>query len=193
MPACGRGRSHSGQDRQSLPGWSKAPGEVTRAIFTLVNKSQTTRFEDIVIEATNARSKAWSRSIPRAKCSRQISRVQPFEPGQGDAQGRRGPDGALRSPCAAIFMTAAPSSSRRWRARQRQAAARQGHRLDVKLGTVAWISRRDAARHDLRASRRGGIINNFALHCQARTRYATAWRSARAGDEWPPGGVHRDK
>ena len=34
-----------------LPGWSKAPGEVARATFTLINKSQAMRLEDILIEA----------------------------------------------------------------------------------------------------------------------------------------------
>ena len=34
-----------------LPGWSKAPGEVARATFTLINKSQAMRFEDVLIEA----------------------------------------------------------------------------------------------------------------------------------------------
>ena len=72
-----------------LPGWSKAPGEAARATFTLVNKSQATRFEDMVIEAPNASVKGMvevDSSGEVVVCK--FPGVQPCEPGQGDAQGR---------------------------------------------------------------------------------------------------------
>jgi hypothetical protein len=37
-----------------LPGWVKLPGKSSRAVFNVVQKPQSTRFEDIVIEAPNA-------------------------------------------------------------------------------------------------------------------------------------------
>ena len=38
-----------------MPGWVKPAGKPSRATFTLVNKRQATRFEDLVIEARACR------------------------------------------------------------------------------------------------------------------------------------------
>ena len=148
-----------------LPGWSKAPGEVTRASFTLINKTQTTRFEDVVIEGSNASVKGM---VEVNSAGEVLSASFPvFSLATRDKvtlKADRGSDGALRVTVRGDVydgrafvksMMAGPSNGKQQPDKDID--------VDIKLGTVLGFHGETLRGLDLRASRRGGIINNFAL------------------------------
>jgi hypothetical protein len=148
-----------------LPGWSKAPGEAARATFTLINKSQTTRFEDVVIEAPNASVKG---TLEVDSAGEVLAASFPvFSLSNRDKvtlKADRGPDGALRVTVrgdvydgrAFIKSTmSGPSNGKQQPDKDVD--------IDIKLGTVLGFHGETLRGLDLRASRRGGIITNFAL------------------------------
>jgi hypothetical protein len=151
-----------------LPGWSKAPGEVARATFTLVNRSQASRFEDIVIEAPNASVKGMvevdssgdviSANFPVFSLSNRDKAALKAE---------RGPDGTLR-----VTLRGDIYDGRGF-VKSAMAGSANGKRqpdkdidLDVKLGTVAGFHGETLRGLDLRVSRRSGIITSFALNAK---------------------------
>jgi hypothetical protein len=151
-----------------LPGWSKSPGEVARATFTLVNRSQASRFEDIVIEAPNASVKGMvevdssgdviSANFPVFSLSNRDKATLKAE---------RGPDGTLR-----VTLRGDIYDGRGF-VKSAMAGAANGKRqpdkdidLDVKLGTVAGFHGETLRGLDLRVSRRSGIITSFALNAK---------------------------
>jgi hypothetical protein len=148
-----------------LPGWSKAAGEAARASFTLINKPQMTRFEDVAIEAPNASVKG---TVEIDSAGEVLTASFPiFSLSNRDKvtlKADRGPDGALRVTVRGdvydgrgfIKSTmAGPSNGKQ--------QPEKDIDLDVKLGTVMGFHGETLRSLDLRASRRGGIITNFAL------------------------------
>jgi len=148
-----------------LPGWSKASGEAARATFTLINKSQSTRFEDMVIEAPNASVKG----MVEVDSSGEVlaANFPVFSLSSRDKatlKADRGPDGALR-----VTLRGDVYDGRGF-VKSTMAGPSNGKQqpdkdidLDIKLGTVLGFHGETLRGLDLRASRRGGIITNFAL------------------------------
>jgi hypothetical protein len=148
-----------------LPGWSKAPGEAARATFTLVSKSQATRFEDMVIEAPNASVKG----MVEVDSSGEIlsANFPVFSLANRDKatlKAERAPDGPLR-----VTLRGDVYDGRGF-VKLAMAGPANGKQqpdkdidFDVKLGTVVGFHGETLRGLDLRASRRGGVITNFAL------------------------------
>jgi hypothetical protein len=148
-----------------LPGWSKAPGEAARATFTLVSKSQATRFEDMVIEAPNASVKG----MVEVDSSGEIlsANFPVFSLANRDKatlKAERAPDGTLR-----VTLRGDVYDGRGF-VKLAMAGPANGKQqpdkdidFDVKLGTVVGFHGETLRGLDLRASRRGGVITNFAL------------------------------
>jgi hypothetical protein len=148
-----------------LPGWSKAPGEATRATFALISKSQTTRFEDVSIEGPNASVKGMveldsagdvlAASFPVFGLSNRD---------RATLKADRGPDGALR-----VTVRGDVYDGRAF-VKSMLAGPGQGKQqpdkdidVDIKIATVLGFHGETLRGLDLRASRRSGIITNFAL------------------------------
>jgi hypothetical protein len=148
-----------------LPGWSKAPGEAARATFTLINKSQATRFEDMVIEAPNTSVKG----VVEVDSSGDVlsANFPVFSLSNRDKatlKAERGPDGTLRVTVRGDvydgrgFVKSAMAGPANGKQQQDKDID-----LDVKLGTVVGFHGETLRSLDLRVSRRGGIITNLAL------------------------------
>jgi hypothetical protein len=148
-----------------LPGWSKAPGEAARATFTLINKPQGTRFEDILIEAPGGSVKGMvevdsagdvvAANFPAFSLSNRD---------KATLKADRGPDGTLR-----VTLRGDVYDGRGF-VKSALAGPANGKQqpdkdidLDIKLGTVLGHHGETLRSLDLRVSRRGGIITNFAL------------------------------
>src|SRR5271166_771836 len=148
-----------------LPGWSKAPGEAARATFTLISKSQATRFEDLVIESPNASAKG----VVEVDSSGQVlsANFPVFSLSNRDKatlKAERGPDGTLRVTVRGDVYDgrgfvkstmAGPSNGKKQQEKDID--------LDVKLGTVVGFHGETLRSLDVHVSRRGGIITSFAL------------------------------
>jgi hypothetical protein len=148
-----------------LPGWSKAAGEAARATFTLINKPQATRFEDVVIEGPNTSVKGM---VEVDSAGEVLAASFPvFSLSSRDKvtlKADRGPDGALRVAVRGDVYDgrAFVKSTMAGPANGKQQADKDID-VDVKLGTVLGFHGETLRGLDLHASRRGGIITNFAL------------------------------
>ena len=80
-----------------LPGWVKLPGKSSRAVFNVVQKPQSTRFEDIVIDGGGVSIKG---SLEVDQNGDLINANFPtYSPSEGDKtslKAERGPDGVLK-------------------------------------------------------------------------------------------------
>jgi hypothetical protein len=151
-----------------LPGWSKAPGEAAHATFALVSKSQGTRFEDILIEATNTTVKG---AVEVDSSGDVVSANFPvFSLSNRDKaalKADRTPDGTLRVTLRGdlydgrAFVKSALSGPANGKPQPDRDID-----LDVKLGTVVGFHGETLRGMDLRLSRRSGIITTFALNAK---------------------------
>ena len=102
-----------------LPGWVKMPGKSGKATFNVVQKAQSTRFEDIVVEGGGVSIKG---SLEVDQNGELMNANFPvYSPTEGDKtslRAERTPMAWSRSRCAAMCSTAAASSNRRSRARK---------------------------------------------------------------------------
>jgi len=151
-----------------LPGWSKAPGEAAHATFALVSKSQGTRFEDVLIEATNTTVKG---AVEVDASGDVVSANFPvFSLSNRDKaalKADRTPDGTLRVTLRGdlydgrAFVKSALSGPVNGKPQPDRDID-----LDVKLGTVVGFHGETLRGMDLRLSRRSGIITTFALNAK---------------------------
>jgi hypothetical protein len=151
-----------------LPGWSKAAGEAAHATFALVSKSQSTRFEDIVIESTNTVVKGM---VEVDASGDVVSASFPvFSPSSRDKatlKADRAADGTLRVALRGDLYDgrgfvksalAGPSNGKPQPDRDID--------LEIKLGTVVGFHGETLRGLDLRLSRRSGVIMAFALNAK---------------------------
>ncbi len=156
-----------------LPGWTKPSGKASRATFAMITKPGTpgTRFEDMVIEAPGTSVKGM---IECDGAGNIVSANFPvFSLSDGDKttlRAERAPDGALRVVLRGdvydgrgLVKTglAGPAN-----AKQQQKSDTKDVDLDVKIGTVAGYHGETLRGLDLKLSRRGGTITNFALNAK---------------------------
>ncbi len=151
-----------------LPGWSKAAGEAGRATFTLINKPQATRFEDMVIEGANTSVKG----MVEVDTSGDVvaANFPVFSLSNRDKatlKAERGSDGVLR-----VTVRGDVYDGRGF-VKSTMAGPTNGKQpqdkdidLDLKLATVAGFHGETLRGLDLRASRRGGVITSFALNAK---------------------------
>jgi len=150
-----------------LPGWVKLPGKSSRASFNVVQKPQSTRLEDIIIDGSGASIKG---SIELDQNGDLMNANFPtYSPSEGDKtslRADRGPDGVLKVTMRGDvfdgrgFLKSAISG--------READAKSKSRnvdldVDVKLGAVAGFFGEALRGVDTRMSRRNGTIRSFAF------------------------------
>ena len=150
-----------------LPGWVKLPGKSSRAVFNVVQKAQSTRLEDIVIDGGGVSIKG---SIEVDQNGDLMNANFPtYSPSEGDKtslKAERGADGVVKVTMRGDvfdgrgFLKSAISG--------READAKSKTRnidldVDLKLGAVAGFYGEALRSADCKLSRRNGVIRSFAL------------------------------
>jgi hypothetical protein len=150
-----------------LPGWVKTPGKASRAVFNVVQKQQSTRLEDIVIDGGGVLIKG---SLEVDQNGDVISANFPtYSPSEGDKtslKADRATDGTLKITMRGDvfdgrgFLKSAISGKE---ADARNKPKSYDYDLDLKLGAVAGSNGEALRSLDVKMSRRNGTIRNFAL------------------------------
>jgi hypothetical protein len=150
-----------------LPGWVKLPGKSSRAVFNVVQKAQSTRLEDIVIDGGGVSIKG---SIEVDQNGDLMNANFPiYSPSEGDKtslKAERGADGVVKVTMRGDvfdgrgFLKSAISG--------READPKSKTRnidldVDLKLGAVAGFYGEALRSADCKLSRRNGVIRSFAL------------------------------
>ena len=150
-----------------LPGWVKLPGKTSRAVFTVVQKQQSTRFEDIVIDGGGVSIKG---SLEVDQDGDLMSASFPtYSPSEGDKaslKAERGSDGVVKVTMRGDvfdgrgFLKSAISGKE---ADAKSKTKNIDFDLDLKLGAVAGYYGEAVRSVDAKFSRRNGTIKSFAL------------------------------
>src|SRR5579863_1474509 len=150
-----------------LPGWVKTSGKLTHATFNVVQKPQSTRLEDIVIEGGGASIKG---SIEVDQNGDLMNANFPtYAPSEGDKtslRADRGPDGVIKVTMRGDvfdghgFLKTA-ISGREGDAKSKAKTADLD--VDVKLGVVAGFFGESLRSVDAKMSRRGGTLKSFSF------------------------------
>ncbi|MGA2055180.1 MAG: DUF3971 domain-containing protein [Bradyrhizobium sp.] len=150
-----------------LPGWVKAQGKSTHATFNVVQKPQSTRLEDIVIEGGGASMKG---SVEVDQNGDLVNANFPtYAPSEGDKtslRAERGPDGVIKVTMRGdvfdgrSFLKTAISGKE---ADSRSKTKNIDFDVDVKLGAVAGFFGEALRSVDAKMSRRGGTIKSFTF------------------------------
>jgi hypothetical protein len=150
-----------------LPGWVKLPGKSSRAVFNVVQRPQSTRLEDIVIDGGGVSIKG---SIEVDQNGDLISANFPtYSPSEGDKttlKAERGPDGVVKVTMRGEvfdgrgFLRSAISGKD---TDSKSKTKNIDFDVDLKLGAVAGYSGEALRAVDCKISRRSGVIKSFAL------------------------------
>lgn len=150
-----------------LPGWVKASGKSTHATFNVVQKPQSTRLDDIVIEGGGASIKG---SVEVDQNGDLISANFPtYAPSEGDKtslRADRGPDGVIKVVMRGDvfdgrgFLKTAISGKE---TDSKSKTKNMDFDVDVKLGAVAGFFGEALRSVDVKMSRRGGTLKSFAF------------------------------
>jgi uncharacterized protein DUF3971 len=150
-----------------LPGWVKAQGKSTRATFNVVQKPQSTRLEDIVIDGGGASIKG---SLEVDQNGDLINANFPtYAPSEGDKtslRAERGPDGVIKVTMRGdvfdgrAFLKTAISGKE---TDAKNKTKNMDFDVDVKLGAVAGFSGEALRSVDTKMSRRNGSIKSFSF------------------------------
>jgi hypothetical protein len=150
-----------------LPGWVKLPGKSSRAVFNVVQKQQSTRLEDIVIDGGGVLIKG---SLEVDQNGDVINANFPsYSPSEGDKtslKAERATDGTLKITMRGDvfdgrgFLKSAISGKE---ADAKSRPKNYDYDVDLKLGAVAGYNGEALRSVDVKVSRRNGTIRNFAL------------------------------
>jgi hypothetical protein len=150
-----------------LPGWVKTAGKASRAVFNVVQKQQSTRLEDIVIDGGGVSIKG---SLEVDQNGDVIAANFPtYSPSEGDKtslKAERAPDGTLKVTMRGDvfdgrgFLKSAISGKE---ADAKSKPKNYDYDVDVKLGAVAGFNGEAVRSVDVKMSRRNGTIRSFAL------------------------------
>lgn len=150
-----------------LPGWVKAPGKAARAVFNVVQKAQSTRLEDIVIDGGGVSIKG---SIEVDQNGDLMSANFPtYSPSEGDKatlKAERNSDGVVKVMMRGEvfdgrgFLKSAISGKE---ADPKSKTRNIDFDVDLKLGAVAGYFGEALRSVDCKLSRRNGVIRSFAL------------------------------
>jgi hypothetical protein len=150
-----------------LPGWVKLPGKSSRAVFNVVQKPQSTRFEDIVIEGGGVSIKG---SLEVDQNGDLVNANFPtYSPSEGDKttlKAERGTDGVVKVTMRGDvfdgrgFLKSAISGKE---TDVKSKAKGIDFDVDLKLGAVAGYFGEALRSVDCKTSRRNGVIKNFTL------------------------------
>lgn len=149
-----------------LPSWVKPAGKASRAAFVLVQKPQSTRFEDIVIDGGGATIKGMAEFDRNGELmSASFPVFHPSEADKASIKAERNADGPLKVTMRGElfdgrgFVKAAVSGHDR----KGRTGTGTDLDLDVKLGTVAGYYGEAMRALDVKMSRRAGIVRSFSL------------------------------
>jgi Protein of unknown function len=150
-----------------LPGWVKTPGRSGKATFNVVQKQQSTRFEDIVVDGGGVSIKG---SLELDQNGDLLNANFPvYSPADGDRtslRAERGADGVVKVTMRGDvfdgrgFLKSAVSGRE---TEVKSKAKNIDFDVDLKLGAVQGFNGEAARSIDCKFSRRGGVIRNFAL------------------------------
>jgi hypothetical protein len=150
-----------------LPGWVKVPGKASRAVFNVVQKPQSTRLEDIVVDGGGVSIKG---SVEIDQNGDLISANFPtYSPSEGDKtslKAERGSDGVVKVTMRGDvfdgrgFLKSAVSGKE---ADPKSKTKNIDFDVDLKLGAVAGFYGEALRSVDCKLSRRNGVIRNFSL------------------------------
>lgn len=150
-----------------LPGWVKLPGKTSHAVFNVVQKPQSTRLEDIVIDGGGVSIKG-SLEVDQNNDLMNVN-FPIYSPSEGDKASLkvdRGTDGVYRVTMRGEvfdgrgYLKSAISGKE---ADAKSKARNLDFDLDVKLGAVAGFNGEALRSVDAKMSRRGGTIKSFTL------------------------------
>ena len=150
-----------------LPGWVKPAGRPVRATFALVNREQSTRFDDIYVDGSGAMLRG---SIEVDSANELLTVNFPvFSLSEGDKatlKADRGPDGSLRVVMRGdifdgrSFVKTSISGS----ASDQKPKPQRDLDLDIKVSRVLGHNGEALRSVELKFSRRGGQLRSFALN-----------------------------
>jgi hypothetical protein len=150
-----------------LPGWVKVAGKSGKATFIVVQKPQSTRFEDIVVDGGGVSIKG---SLEVDQNGDLLNANFPvYSPTEGDKtalRAERGSDGVVKVTMrgdvfdARGFLKSAISGKE---ADSKSKTKNVDFDIDLKLGAVQGFSGEALRSVDCKFSRRSGIVRNFAL------------------------------
>lgn len=150
-----------------LPGWTKVAGKATKMTFTVVQKPQGTRFEDIVIEGNGALIKG-ALEVDDKNDLVNVS-FPTFAPSEGDKanlKAERAPDGTLKVTMRGeVFdgrgFIKSAMSGRDPNTKEKSKSFDLD--IDAKLGALAGFYGEAVRSIDLKLSRRAGTVRSFSL------------------------------
>ncbi len=153
-----------------LPGWVKVPGKSSRAVFNVVPKAQSTRFEDIVIDGGGMSIKG---SLEVDQNGDLVNANFPvYSPTEGDKtslKAERGADGVVKVTMRgdvfdghSFLKSAISGSSSKDDAKSK--TKNLDFDVDLKLGAVQGFNGEAVRSADLKMSRRGGAFKSFAFN-----------------------------
>src|ERR1700676_2720925 len=150
-----------------LPGWVKLPGKSTRATFNVVQKPQSTRLEDIVIDGGGVSIKG-SIEVDQNGDLMNVN-FPTYSPSEGDKtslRADRGPDGVFKVTMRGDVFDGRSFLKSAISGKDADAKSRaKGFDLDVdlKLGAVAGYYGEALRSVDCKLSRRNGVIRSFSF------------------------------
>ena len=150
-----------------LPGWVKLPGKSSRAVFNVVQKQQSTRLEDIVIDGGGVSIKG---SLEVDQNGDLVNANFPtYSPSDGDKstlKAERGADGALKVTVRGDVFDGRGFLKSVISGREADAKSKAksiDFDVDLKLGAVAGFYGEAVRSVDVKLSRRNGLIRSFAF------------------------------
>lgn len=149
-----------------LPGWVKPPGKPVRSSFLVVDRGQTTRLEDFVIEGSGATVKGMVELDAQGEIVQAMFPTFSLSDGdKANLRAERGNDGTLKVVLRGdvydgrgLFKTAVAGQKPDQKAKRPQDID-----VDLKLGTITGHHGEALRSVELRMSRRSGHIRSFTL------------------------------
>ena len=150
-----------------LPGWVKLPGKSSRAVFNVVQKPQSTRLEDIVIDGGGVSIKG---SLEVDQNGDLMNANFPtYSPSEGDKtslKAERGSDGVVKVTMRGDVFDGRGFLKSAISGKETDAKSKTRNidfDVDLKLGAVAGFYGEALRSVDCKLSRRNGVIKNFTL------------------------------
>jgi len=149
-----------------LPGWWKAAGKATRVTFTVIDKPQVMRFDDLVIEGPGTHVRGMIELDNNGEIA--LASFPTFSLSDGDKatlRADRAPDGTLKVTMRGElfdgrgFIKSATSPG----GGDKNSKSSRDFDLDVKLGTVTGYNVEALRGVELRLSRRNGHVRSFGM------------------------------
>jgi len=151
-----------------LPGWVKASGKGSRAVFNVVQKAQSTRLEDIVVEGGGVSIKG---AVEVDQNGDLVNANFPtYSPSEGDktsVKAERSPDGVLKVTMRGDVFDGRGFLKSVISGKESDSKSKPktiDFDVDVKLGAVAGFYGEAIRSLDVKVSRRAGTIKAFALN-----------------------------